>query len=105
MVVYTPGLVVTTSLHANPVASLIIVSDEIGHSVVLGSVKISPLAVLKTIGERKNWETRIRSRRRENFFLTGVVASSVELLPRGYSSLGLISSHKRGQSNVQSRNT
>jgi hypothetical protein len=42
-------------------------------------MKISPLAVLKTTGERRNWETRIRSRRRENFFLTGVVASSAEL--------------------------
>jgi len=44
MVVYTPGLVVTTSLHANPVASLQIASDEIGHSSVLGSVKISTLS-------------------------------------------------------------
>ncbi len=41
MVVYTPGLVVGTSLYANLVASLQIASDEIGHSSVLGSVKIS----------------------------------------------------------------
>jgi hypothetical protein len=43
MVVYTPGLVVTTSLYANPVASLLIAYSEIGHSSVLGSVKISTL--------------------------------------------------------------
>lgn len=43
MVVYTPGLVVTTSLYANPVVPLLITSDEIGHSSVLGSVKISTL--------------------------------------------------------------
>jgi hypothetical protein len=43
MVVYTPGLVVTTSLYANPVVSLQIASDEIGHSIALDSVKISTL--------------------------------------------------------------
>ena len=44
MVVYTPGLVVTTSLYANPVVSLLITYSEIGHPSVLGSVKRPTLA-------------------------------------------------------------
>lgn len=44
MVVYTPGLVVTTSLYANLVALLQIASDEFGHSSVPCSVKISALS-------------------------------------------------------------
>jgi len=42
-VVYTLGLVVITSLYANPVVPLLVSSDEIGHSCVLVSVKISTL--------------------------------------------------------------
>lgn len=43
MVVYTPGLVVPTSLHANPLVPSLIAYFEIGHSSVLGFVKISTL--------------------------------------------------------------
>jgi hypothetical protein len=42
-------------------------------------MKISPLAVLRKTGEMMNWEMRIRSRRRENFFFMGFKSSSSEL--------------------------
>jgi hypothetical protein len=44
MVVYTPGLVVTTSLYADPVVPPLVACDGIGHAIVLDSVEISTLS-------------------------------------------------------------